>query len=405
MNFRWVQAAAAGSAGLVLALVWSAAAGPAAPTFQWKKTCIDRAFVSEGVTVADVNHDGKLDIINGEIWYAAPDWKPHRFRAGKDDYTEGDKNVYSRSFCCWADDLNGDGWPDVIVIDFPGKPCHWYENPRGQPGLWKEHPIWRSSCNETPQYVDLLGDGKRKLVMAIQPEGQMAWFAPGNDPTRPWEMHPISEPGTPGRRVPGTEQFSHGLGVGDLNGDGRLDVFCKGGWWEQPAQAGNQPWPFHPADLGEDCADMHAYDLDGDGKADVLSSSAHGFGIWGHLQRPARDGHPAFARTDLFPRLVSQTHALVCADINGDGLKDLVTGKRWWAHGARGDADPTAPAKLFWFEAAKGADGQVCFTPHEIDADSGIGTQFWVGDINGDGLLDIVVSNKKGTYLFEQVRK
>ena len=84
------------------------------------------------------------------------------------------------------------------------------------------------------------------------------------------------------------------------------------------------------------------------------------------------------------------------SDINGDGLKDLVTGKRWWAHGPKGDVDPNAPAKLFWFEAKKGKDGMVHFTPHQIDDNSGIGTQFAVGDVNGDGLPDIVTVEQEG---------
>ncbi len=176
------------------------------------------------------------------------------------------------------------------------------------------------------------------------------------------------------------------------------------GWWEQPASSdGKTLWRFHPANLGEDCADIHAYDIDGDGKADIISSSAHRQGIWAHLQKPG-DPDPAFLKQDLFPKLVSQTHALHVVDINGDGLKDLVTGKRWWAHGPTGDVEPTAPAMLYWFEAQK-KDGVISFTPHEIDNDSGIGTQFVVADVNGDGLPDIVVSNKKGTFLFEQVRK
>jgi hypothetical protein len=91
-------------------------------------------------------------------------------------------------------------------------------------------------------------------------------------------------------------------------------------------------------------------------------------------------------------------------DINGDGLKDFVTGKRWWAHGPTGDADPNAPAVLYWFEARRGPDGSTQFIPHKIDDDSGIGTQFVVADVNGDKLPDIVVANKKGVFLFEQVR-
>ena len=79
------------------------------PNITWKKTVLDRAFRSEGVTVADVNRDGKMDVVNGEVWYEAPDWKMHEFRPTK-DYTKGQDNVYSQSFCCWAEDVNGDGW-------------------------------------------------------------------------------------------------------------------------------------------------------------------------------------------------------------------------------------------------------------------------------------------------------
>ncbi len=397
------------AAGLMLAALAAPAAAADASAITWKKTVLSTKFVSEGVGIADVNKDGKMDVMTGEVWFEAPDWKPHRIRPGKDDFTEGDKNVYSESFCCWPEDLNGDGWVDLIVIPFPGKAVHWYENPKGQDSLWKEHEIWHSACNETPQYADLFGTGKRVLIMGWQPmgkdnEGQMAWFAPGKDPTQKWEMHPISEASQEGKPVPGTFRFSHGLGIGDVNGDGKADVICTGGWWEQPAKDDGKPWKFHPANLGPDCADMFAYDLDGDGKADVVSSSAHNFGIWWHQQKPGKDGNPEFLRQDLFAKLVSQTHAMHCVDINGDGLKDLVTGKRWWAHGNKGDADPTAPAKLYWFEAKKGSDGIITFTPHEIDDDSGVGTQFVVADVNGDKLPDIVVANKKGVFLIEQVR-
>ncbi|HEY7152512.1 MAG TPA: VCBS repeat-containing protein [Gemmataceae bacterium] len=375
----------------------------------WKKTVLDKRFRAEGVAVADVNKDGKMDVLAGDVWYEAPDWKVHAIRPGKEDYRQGDQNVYSNTFACWTEDLNGDGWTDLIVVGFPGAPCHWYENPQGKDGHWKQHEIWHSACNETPAYVDLLGTGKRVLLMGWQPkgknnEGQMAYFTPGSDPTKLWEMHPVSEPSAKGREVPGTQRFSHGLGAGDVNGDGKLDVLCTAGWWEQPAKLDGKPWKFHAAKLGDACADMFATDLDGDGKPDILSSSAHKYGIWSYLQRPGKDDSPAFVKQDLFPMLVSQTHAMHFVDINGDGLKDLVTGKRWWAHGPKGDADPNAPPKLYWFEAKKSSDGLIRFVPHEIDEDSGIGTQFTVTDINGDKLLDVVTANKKGVFVFEQVR-
>ena len=103
--------------------------------------------------------------------------------------------------------------------------------------------------------------------------------------------------------------------------------------------------------------------------------------------------------------MMSETHALHLVDINGDGLKDLVTGRRWWSHGARGEPGAGDPAYLYWFEARRGPDKLVTFIPHLIDDDSGVGTQFAVQDINGDGLLDVVIANKKGVFVFEQVRR
>ena len=245
----------------------------------WKKTVLDTKFRSEGVAIADVNKDGKIDVLNGEDWYAAPDWTAHEmqpFKAHKDGLGN-----YSRVFACWAEDLNGDGWADLIVIAFPGEPCYWMENPKGKDGHWKKHVIWDSACNETPLYTDLLGDGKRVLLMGFQPpgkgnEGQMGYFTPDpKDPTAKWVMHPISEPSTQpemkdgkpvpktGKEIPGTQRFSHGLGVGDVNGDGRLDVMTSGAttggvgaWWERPEKPdGKTPWKMHPTNLGEACAD------------------------------------------------------------------------------------------------------------------------------------------------------
>jgi hypothetical protein len=392
---------------LCLALTSAAEKDPAsAETVTWKKTILDPVFRAEGVAVADVNRDGKIDVLNGEAWYEAPKWKRHEIQPlGKYNGETG----YSHTFACWAEDLNGDGWPDLIVIDFPGNPCYWLENPKGEDGHWKKHIIWHSACNETPQYMDLLGNGKRVLIMGFQPKGkenmgQMAYFTPGEDPTALWQMHPISEPSAPGKEVPGTQRFSHGLGIGDINGDGKLDVICTGGWWEQPTKVDDTPWKFHPGPLGPACADMFAYDVDGDGKADVISSSAHNYGIWWYQHKPSDGGSPGFVQRALFPHLVSETHAMHCVDINGDGLKDLVTGKRFWSHGHR-EPDADKPAMLYWFEAKRGGDGMVKFTPHVIDDDSGIGTQFVVADINGDKLPDVVVSNKKGTFVFEQQRK
>src|SRR5207249_10750805 len=129
---------------------------------------------------------------------------------------------------------------------------------------------WHGACNETPQYADLFGNGRRVLIMGWQPkgqqnQGQMAWFRPSPDPTQPWEMHPISPPSEPKKPIPGTFRFSHGLGVGDVNGDGRADVICTDGWWEQPETDAGKPWTFHAAKISPPCANMFAYDVYGAG--------------------------------------------------------------------------------------------------------------------------------------------
>lgn len=377
---------------------------------KWVTERIDGRFRSEGVAVADVNRDGKQDILVGELWYEAPNWTPHEIAPVIDN---GDgAHGYSANFACFVDDVNHDQWPDLIVIGFPGTPCHWYENPQGAAGHWKKHEIWHSACNETVVYEDLFGSGQRVLVMGWEPagrmnEGTMAWFSPGDDPTEKWTMHPISRRGRAGQPAPATNRFSHGLGVGDINNDDRADVICANGWWQQPAEIDDKSWTFHAANLGPACANMVTVDINGDGAVDIISSSAHQFGIWWHQQVVDDDKETAeinFIRHDLFPDLVSQTHALHFRDINGDGLQDIITGKRFWAHGPKGDPGSDQLAMVYWFEAKKDASGLITYTPRVIHQQSGVGTQFWVGDINGDSLLDVVTSNKSGVHISWQSR-
>ena len=100
----------------------------------------------------------------------------------------------------------------------------------------------------------------------------------------------------------------------------------------------------------------------------------------------------------------SQMHALALVDVDRDGLKDVITGKRYWAHGPSKDPEPMAAPVLYWFRLTRTAlsDGNtaVVYVPHQIDDDSGVGTQLPIGDVNGDKLIDIVIGNKKGTFLF-----
>jgi len=136
---------------------------------RFNKTTIDTTFRSEGVAVGDVNRDGKLDIMAGEVWYAAPDWDMRELLpAGKYDGTKG----YSKTFANFSCDVNRDGWVDSVITTMMGEPSLWYENPRGKAGHWKVHTGTRSACNETPLFADLLGNGK--------PQG------PGQRAIQPW---------------------------------------------------------------------------------------------------------------------------------------------------------------------------------------------------------------------------
>jgi hypothetical protein len=184
-----------------------------------------------------------------------------------------------------------------------------------------------------------------------------------------------------------------------VNGDGRPDIICKEGFWAAPKDPIHGSWTWVPANLGEDCAHMYAVDLNGDGLPDVLSSSAHRKGFWWWEQRKGANG-PEFIKHTIDDSF-SQSHSLMMADLNGDGRPDFVTGKRWWAHGPNGDVEPNATPMLYWYEY-KRVNGTVEWTRHEIDNDAGIGTQFALADLNGDGRIDIAISNKRGVVVFEQ---
>lgn len=362
----------------------------------FKKTTLTRDFISEGAAVADLNKDGRLDIIAGYYWFEAPKWIKHEMAPSR---TFEPRKEYSNSFLNLGMDVNLDGWDDVVIIDFPGKPAFWFENPKKQQvNEWKKHIIADSVgiSNESPGFIDIDGDGRLDILCGDKTKKQIIWLqAPLKKGETEWKRFNLSA-----ENVKGTEIFSHGIGFGDVNKDGIKDVVIREGWFEGTKNLNAGNWEFHAANLGEPCSHMQILDVNGDGKNDVVSASAHALGIWFHEQVDEQ-GKINFVIHQI-SNSTAQTHASIMADLNGDGRAEYITGKRFLAHHGRdpGDADP---ALLLYFE----------FTPaqkpywkeYQIDNDSGAGLNIVAKDINKDKKIDIVVANKNGVFLFENMLK
>ncbi len=365
--------------------------------------------------MGDVNGDGETDVLSGPFWFEGPDFKTSHtiypatrsFRKGDEtirgfEGALGTKNSYSDNFTSYTYDFNADGHPDYWVVGFPGKETSWYENPGGGHGHWKRHTALDVTDNESPMFVDVNGDEQPDLLCMSGGAIGYATFDPTN-PTARWKWHAVSPVDKKAR-----QRYTHGIGHADINGDGLTDILEAKGWWEQPdGWDGLSHWKFHPVDFGKGGAQMYGYDVNADGRIDVITSlAAHEFGLaWfeqnddgtfkKHLltDTPDEKGSTGVA--------FSQPHAITLADLNGDGTMDIVTGKRFWAHGPKGDPEPDEPAVVYAFYLTR--DGaKATFTAETIDDDSGIGCQVMAADLNKDGKADILTANKKGCFLHLQ---
>lgn len=361
----------------------------------FKRHTLTSDFVSEGVAVGDVNHDGKTDVMAGAYWFQAPGWTKHEI--AKPDTFSATKG-YSNSFLNFSLDVNRDGWIDLIRIGLPGRETVWYENPGKNTGHWKMHFVYANTGNEAPVFVDVDGDGRKDLICANAVKKKMVWLrAPVSKADTAWSEFPFSTDTVLSVYKP----TIHGLGFEDMNNDGRKDILIKEGWWEMPKDPKQPGWVFHPADFGEDCAEMYTMDVDRDGDLDVLTSSAHNYGVWWHEQVKDANGNITW-KHHVIDKSFSESHGLALADINRDGYPDLITGKRYLAH-IKGDPGDMEPSVLYWFEYKPGTEPT--WIRHQLDDDTGVGLHLLAEDITKDKRIDIIVSNKKGVYVYEQLKK
>jgi len=367
---------------------------------------------NESCSLVDMDGDGRLDIACGVNWYAAPEWTKHPYY-----FQDAQQRNFLHTHCHEvALDVNRDGLMDVVCSGYQPDIAGvlWYENPGANGGPWPVHRVHASPFIEGTLLADLNGDGRPDLLLnhfrrygGIEGEGSVGRVEPivwlESIDQAPWLVERVIAP----------ESDDHGIGVGDINGDGRPDVVTKHGWYEAPPQPAAGPWTFHNdfemyfrASLP-----IEVVDVDGDGVNDLIAGNGHGYGLYWYRQQVDAQGKRTFTRNAIEEHY-GQFHTLTMADLNGDGRPDLVTGKRLMGHDGR-DEGEWDPLFLFWYDIQGGKfvrhvisfnnlqyyPGQENINPPPQFA-AGTGMKITVGDINGDGRPDIVLAGRGGLYAF-----
>ncbi|MEO8735269.1 MAG: FG-GAP-like repeat-containing protein [Edaphobacter sp.] len=377
----------------------------------FSKQRLNDFYYSWGAAAADFNHDGVLDVVSGPYIYTGPDYRhyseiyPAVTSNPSTEYTNDDWMEF-------AGDFEGNGWPDVLTCSFanPGRGCFLYVNSRGEPRRWDKHEVVSDFQTEIAVVRDVDGDGKLGVVYGGGGYVRYAKPDPAN-PTGPWVVHNVSEHGY---------ATAHGIGVGDINGDGRMDIVSPYGWWEHPAAGANPPsWVYHPEEFGRYARTrmggsvMAVYDVNGDGLNDVVTAlDAHGWGLAWFEQKRDAQGKSSFVRHMIMDDFstknaggvtFSELHGTTFADMNGDGIPDFVAGKRYWSHRDDYlDPYPYGPPLLYYYQTVRNPKlpGGAEFVPHLIDNHSGSGSDLLAVDLNKDGAMDIVTATRFGTFIF-----
>lgn len=339
----------------------------------------------EAASAFDIDNDGDFDIACGEYWLEGPDFvRAHRMcevQAVADYYDD---------FSDYPMDVNGDGFLDIVTGGWWGETLRWRENPRGGKGPWAVRDIDRCGNVETIRFWDVDGDGHVEAVPNAG--GRIAYYSLERDAEG-------RGTGRFTRTVVKEQGIGHGLGFGDVDGDGRGDFVAPTGWLQAPAQPGAEAWTWHAEfELGAASVPILVYDCNDDGLADIIAGAAHDYGLaW--WEQAVEEGQRRWRKHELEPHR-SQFHDMTLADLDNDGRPELITGKRYRAHLGN---DPGAydPLGVYYYTISAGG----VFTRHTIDygsaaAASGLGIYCWVEDLDANGYRDIIAPGKEGLYVF-----
>lgn len=362
---------------------------------------------AEGITTLDMNGDGNLDILSGAYWYENPGphggaWKRHQYR------TVGIHDEFVSDAGEWTIDVNHDGAPDVVTYGWISNGLWWYENPKKPNVMWKGHFITDSYDTEGGWMGDINGDGKPDIVLAHYNHSGIIWVdfsGPkpvvhhiGEDHSHDKGMAPAS--GIVHTVSSGSKaEDGHGIGIADVNGDGKADILTPYGWFEN-IDANRDQWKWHPDwDLGDAGFPIIGYDVNNDGKMDIIYGQGHSYGLyWLEQQGSGADRH--WVR-HVIDESYSQIHALKLVDLDGDGQPELLTGKRYRGHSGH-DPGSHDPLVVYYYKIDRKT---AKFTRYAISVNgtAGAGTQFVTADFDGDGDIDIATAGKTGVHYFENL--